>query len=326
MQVRPSETFRDRATVNVYSASQQSFDAVDDSGRIEFVVDVRGVCTDANPDEPTVEVAGTPIRSTDSPSKADNSWFSMNVEGNYAAPRRDPIQACNTGLAQRVQQGADRSALLRNGFSVTLNEAYEVVASLSCRTNLQGRRFNSDRTWIAADVLCNGSNTSSSRPDRPAIPAESVPAPARVVVRFFDSAEVVAEPAEYFGECPARIRFTATFNVNRRGTLTYQWVGEDGFSTDNYTANLDSAGEHDFSFTRTIRPAAPSGRLAGSANAGQRMNGFMRLRISVPRQGAGQGPQLVLTDQVPFTVTCQVAPPARVPARSPAPARPERAR
>lgn len=319
IRVRPSEKFRNRATIDVYSANQQSFDSVDERQRTEFVVDFRATCTDnrATPDG-SISVAGTSIGAKVDESETDNDWYSVNLGGSYEPPGKDPVQACNVALAQRVQQGADRSALLRSGFATTMSQAYRVDAGLSCQRGISRGNFSSDSTWIAADVNCIGSNPSTSRPDRPARP-QAVPAaaPARAAKQFFDSATVVAEPENYVGACPARVRFTVKFKVNRAGRLTYQWVGEDGFTTESYTQQFARAGEFSYSFTRTIRAPASTGSLAAGAGARPRHNGFMRLRISIPQEdGQGRGGRLLLTDRVPFSVTCGAPPPARTPARA----------
>lgn len=306
--------------IDVYSADGTAWTNIDNSKSITFRATAYSKCKymgenspfPADPVEGQMSVFGFHRLTNKGTTEPYSSEVSGTYRRNNAEP--DPVKVCNDELARRAGSNTSkRYELLKNGFNVNYDGAYKATYFLICKpVGLGAADTGEASAYLDALIRCNGS------PDaKPAIEMKTVKA---TLAPLVTSASLTANPANFTGACPKGIAFSGSITATRAGEVKYQYQGNDGSKSPEFTLNFTQAGTRKTgNWNRTVNPLKdPAGQVAAAGTQDNRYDGWMQLRVLSPES---------LTRQANFSVTCGEALPNRaiqpepVPSRATRPAR-----
>lgn len=156
-----------------------------------------------------------------------------------------------------------------------------VVGSILIITGLvmAGGGNGGEPTPIVTDTPPPKTPTATPQPDTPT--ATSQPEEFRVIEVF-----VRADPFDYTGDCPVKIRFSARISVlGGSGKVTYRWIRSDGANAPIRTLEFTESGSKDIESTWTL----------GGPNLSE-YSGWKAIRILEPNN--------MTSDQAEFEIHC----------------------
>jgi hypothetical protein len=112
--------------------------------------------------------------------------------------------------------------------------------------------------------------------------AVSCPAAPQFIVTNINAA---VKQASVSARCPARLDFVASVEATAAGSMSYRWVGSDGFASEALTLDFKNAGRRDVAFNRSFKDST---------------SGWMQIQVLKPNQ--------LVSNPVDFALQC-VEPP-----------------
>ena len=172
-------------------------------------------------------------------------WNYYNFDFPFLLPKFSPVETCNAEVKRRVASGQSLAAILQNGFTVFVDDAYEVNLSIGCEKNIHLPFYETPeyraKATLPAEVQCSMTGYVPTKPGGPATkPEHRDPEPKRVPPPPppLNSVSVVANPAETTGRaCPVYVNFGGKIVANPDSLYAsfntkFRFVGDGNYQSD----------------------------------------------------------------------------------------------
>lgn len=239
------------------------------------------------------------------------NWRHYNFDFPFILPKVSPVQACNAEVGRRVQAGQNLAAILQKGFTIEIDDAYDVRLSIGCEKTVhlpfyEVPQYYADAT-LPATIYCRptGYIETHGVPSKPGQRYEPPPPPP------LTSVAVAAAPAETKGRgCPLYVNFKGKIEANPDSKFAtfntkYRFIGDHGYQTDWIFASVARDKPRTVNGRRFIQAPAydPSDTILGPGEMPRipLFRGWMELEVLLPN-GSKR------SERANFTVDCNVAP------------------
>ena len=244
-------------------------------------------------------------------------WNQYNLDFPFLLPKISPVKACNAEVKRKVNAGQKLPAVLQNGFTIEVDDAYDVDLLVGCEKNVHLTYYEMPEYRASAplpatiDCRPTGYIETQGVPSKPGThnepPPQRVPAPEPPLT----SVSVTANPTETVGQsCPVYVNFKGKIAGNPDSKYTtvntkYRFLGDQGYQTD-WTFVAVSRDEPRTVNGRRFIQAPISDRGSTILAPGQKpkiplYRGWMALEVQLPNGS-------IRSERASFTVDCNVAP------------------
>ncbi|MEO8436786.1 MAG: hypothetical protein ABI596_17950, partial [Pyrinomonadaceae bacterium] len=260
-------------------------------------------------------------------------WNQYNLDFPFLLPRVSPVATCNAEVKRRVDAGQSLGAILQKGFTVFVDNAYDVYLGVGCEKNVHLTFYELPHYYasatLPATIDCRPTGYVPPDPNapqprtetrtkpggRPGKPLSSrVPVPQRLPPPPppLTLVAVAAIPAETTGRvCPLYVNFKGKIQPNPDSKYTtfntkYRFVGDHGYQTDWIFVAVSRTEPRIVNGRRFIQapPNNPGGTLLAPGEKPKipLYRGWMELEVMLP-DGTKR------SERADFSVDCNVAPP-----------------
>ncbi len=250
-------------------------------------------------------------------------WNHYQLDFPFLLPKKSPVETCNAEVKRRVGAGQSLGAILQHGFTVWVDNAYDVNLTIGCEKNVHLPYYETPQYYasstlpIAIECRATGyvppdpnapqprtKTQTKGAPPRHGQPLEPPPPPLTLVA-------VAAIPAETTGRaCPLYVNFKGKIQPNPESKYTtfntrYRFVGDHGYQTDWTFVAVSRTEPRIVNGRRFIK--APANNPGGTILApGEKPKiplylGWMELEVQLPN-GSKR------SERATFSVDCNVAP------------------
>ena len=250
-------------------------------------------------------------------------WNHYQLDFPFLLPKKSPVETCNAEVKRRVNAGQSLGAILQHGFTVWVDNAYDVNLSIGCEKNVHmpfyeiPHYYASGTLPIAVECRATGYVPPDPNAPQPRTETKTKPAPGRPgkplppPVPPLTSVLVAATPAETTGRgCPLYVNFKGKIVANPDSQYTtlntqYRFIGDHGYQTDWTFVAVSRAEPRIVNGRRFIQ--APANNPGGTILApGEKpkiplYQGWMELEVKLPN-GSKR------SERATFSVDCNVAP------------------
>ncbi|HKO44787.1 MAG TPA: hypothetical protein VJU84_16025 [Pyrinomonadaceae bacterium] len=245
-------------------------------------------------------------------------WNQYNFDWPFLMPKVSPVQTCNAEVKRREAAGQSLGAILQKGFTVEVDDAYDVSISIGCEKNVHLGFYEmpEERAYatLPAMVDCRptGYVPTQGAPSRPGKPLPP-PQPDRMPVPEppLSSVSVVANPPLTKGEgCPVYVNFKGKIDPNPESKYStfntkYRFIGDNGYQTDWAFVAVSRDEPRTVTGRRFIQAPAnnPKGTILAPGGAPRipLFRGWMELEVQLPN-GSKR------SERANFTVDCNATP------------------
>ena len=244
-------------------------------------------------------------------------WDQYNFDFPFLLPKVSPVQACNAEVKRRVDTGQSLPAILQNGFTIEIDDGYDVSLGIGCERTVHVEFYEMPvyRAYatLPATIECRQtgyieSQGVPSKPGKPLNPtSDRMPTPPPPL----ESVSVTANPANTIGQsCPVYVNFKGKIAANPESKFTtfntkYRFIGDNGYQTDWIYVSVARDGPRTVNGRRYIQAAAskPGGTILAPGEKPKipLYRGWMELEVQLPN-GSKK------SERTNFTVDCNVAP------------------
>ncbi|MCM3872270.1 MAG: hypothetical protein ND895_16435 [Pyrinomonadaceae bacterium] len=260
-------------------------------------------------------------------------WNYYQLDFPFLLPKKSPVETCNAEVQRRVDAGQSLGAILQHGFTVWVDDAFNVDLSIGCEKNVHMPYYELPHYYAKATlpiaIECRATGyvppdpnapqprtetrtKPGGRPGKPLSSRDPVPDPPRVPSPPppLTSVAVAAIPAETTGRaCPLYVNFKGKILPNPDSKYTtfntkYRFVGDHAYQTDWTFVAVSRTEPRIVNGRRFIQapPNNPGTILApGEKPKIPLYLGWMELQVQMP-YGAK------LSERVNFSVDCNVTP------------------
>lgn len=319
--------------VHVFSESGTQWDQVDMTGVLWFNLKARGRCFedyrmrqayicagrhgDASCVEPTVNQGNRSFSGDDG-----REWKTFHIERQYMSPKlpvASPVELCNQNLRARLsnQGEAARAGIVRQGFRVTLPDAYQAWFHLNCEEQ-SVKVFDDwatveDSADIPVTVVCSG--TDPGAPDghrlKPQAHRMKPEAHRTAAAPGIKDGEIWINPktdASYTGNCPAKLRVGGelAYYTPEEGPVDVHYryqvrQGRRRFSSPIFKTRFDDSGRKNLTQWPFLVGPTTSPEIGGLAASGPKDSPALNGEIELVVLGNVPGARSPSTS---FSVTC----------------------
>lgn len=312
------------------------YDTVEDTYKgISYKIKVKGRCPDKYHlnDDSTIGLRGVvsgkgvifPVNENNRSigGNQGQDWNYYQLDFPFLLPKKSPVETCNAEVKRRVNAGQSLQAILQHGFTVWVDNAYDVNLSIGCEKNVHLTYYETPHYYASGTlpiaVECRATGYEPPDPNAPqprtktqtkGIPPrhgqhlEPPPPPLTLVA-------VAAIPAETTGRaCPLYVNFKGKIQPNPDSKYTtfntkYRFVGDHGYQTD-WTFVAVSRTEARIVNGRRFIQAPPNNPGGTILAPGEKPKiplylGWMELEVQQPN-GSKR------SERATFSVDCNVAP------------------
>jgi hypothetical protein len=298
-----------RVTAN---KNKKVYDTVEETYKgLSYKVRAKGRCPDKHHlnDQSTISLGGSgnssgrvlfPVnennRSIGGNSGQDWNYYIFDFP--YLLPNKSPVEACNAELKRKQDAGASLAALLQNGFTLFVANAYDVDLDIACEKNVHLGFYEASHYYahavLPAEVMCmpTGYVPTQGAPAKPGQrydpPPQRTPPPAPPLA----SVTVAANPAETKGKaCPVYVNFSGRITANPDSTYSifntkFRFLGENDYKTDWLFVSINRDEPKTVNGRRFIQaPANDSGDTILTPGVKPRIpiyRGWMMLEVQLP--------------------------------------------
>ena len=244
-------------------------------------------------------------------------WDQYNFDFPFLLPKVSPVQACNAEVQRRVNAGQSLPAILQNGFTIEVDDAYDVSLGIGCEKTVHVGYYEMPvfRAYgtLPATIECQatgyietqGAPGKPGKHVEPATPRMPTPPPP------LESVSVIASPANTSGQgCPVYVNFKGRIAANAESEFSsfntkYRFIGDNGYETDWIYLSVARNKPKTINGRRYIQ--APASKPGGTLLApGEKpriplYRGWMQLEVQLPN-GSKK------SERANFTVDCNVTP------------------
>jgi hypothetical protein len=245
-------------------------------------------------------------------------WHHYNLDWPFLMPKVSPVATCNAEVKRREAAGQSLGAILQNGFTVEVDDAYTVNLTIGCEKSVHLTYYEMPElrasATLPATVECRqtgyvptqGAPSKPGQRREPAAPRMPVPEPP------LTSVSVAANPAETKGEgCPVYVNFKGKIAGNPESKFStfntkYRFLGDHGYQTDWIFVAVSRDEPRTVNGRRFIQAPAndPRGTML---SPGQKpriplYRGWMELEVQLPNGSKKK------SERANFSVDCNVAP------------------
>ncbi|MFY9618829.1 MAG: hypothetical protein WAQ99_03375 [Pyrinomonadaceae bacterium] len=244
-------------------------------------------------------------------------WDQYNFDFPFLLPKVSPVQACNAEVKRRVDAGQSLPAILQNGFTIEIDDAYDVSLGIGCEKTVHVGYYEMPvfRAYgtLPATIECRqtGYIESQGVPPKPGKPlnpeSDRMPTPPPPL----GPVSLTASPSETIGQaCPVYVNFKGRIAANAESEFSsfntkYRFVGDNGYGTDWIYVSVARNTPKTINGRRYIQ--APASKPGGTLLApGEKpkiplYRGWMQLEVQLPN-GSKK------SERANFTVDCNVTP------------------
>lgn len=299
--------------ISVYAQGATQWDFVDRTAPLVFDLRARGRCSedhhmrearicggyagDMSCVEPAVDQGNRSFSADEG-----KVWKPFTVSRQYLPPRlpaATPVDFCNQALRAKLAERGDaaRAQILREGFRLTVPEAYEAWFSLSCEPQkifFKDWQNESATSSVAAEIVCVGTGDPAAETHRTKPQSHRVKPQAHrtAAAPGVKDAEIWINPkaaANYTGVCPAKLHVggaLAYFQPEEDPVdVHYRYQvrqGRRSFSSPIFKTRFEDGGRknlHAWTFEVAPAEAAAGGLAAPGAKASPVLDGDIELVI-----------------------------------------------
>ena len=245
-------------------------------------------------------------------------WNYYNLDFPFLLPRRSPVASCNAEVKRRVGQGESLAAILQKGFTLFVDDAYQVDLLVGCEKNVHLTFYETPEylasAQLPAEVQCAAtgyvqgtSGGPATQPQHYDPPPQRVPPPPPPV----NSVSVAANPAETKGRaCPVYVNFGGRIvaspdSVYQTFNTKYRFLGDHNYQSDWLFVAVKRGEPKIVNGRRFIEAPAndPGGTILAPGEQPKipLYRGWMELEVQLPN-GSKR------SERTNFTVDCNVAP------------------
>jgi hypothetical protein len=251
-------------------------------------------------------------------------WEHDTIETEYLPPggrAADPEALCNQEVQRRGADRDARVALLKAGFVVEVDDAYDVALRYRCEPERRRKKVFEDApdidgtagpvaaspVWVhclpsarAGGPQPRTTTTTRGVDKRPGQALGDQP-PIVQALELRPTAERVS------GSCAdgVRVTFRGAITVAAPSTIRYRYVGSAGYLSDEITLEAGQPGRYPTFWSWRVTPPAPKGLAAtGGATGISRHEGWLRLEVRDREFKGAYSAGPLLSDIASFEVTC----------------------
>lgn len=316
--------FRVTATNN-----KKVYDTVEDTYKgIRYKIKVKGQCPEKHhlstssirlSNKVAAKQVIFPVNENNRSIGADHGqeWNQYNFDFPFLLPKVSPVETCNAEVKRRQASGQSLAAILQNGFTVEVDDAYTVTIVIGCEKNVHLWYYEmpqeSASATLPATVECRptGYVPTQGVPSKPGQHREPPPQRTPVPEPPLSSVSVMANPAETKGEgCPVYVNFKGKIEANAESEYStfntkYRFTGDHGYQTDWTFVSVSRSEPRTVNVRRFIQaPVANPGGTILAPGVRPRIplfRGWMELEVQLPN-GSKR------SERANFSVDCNVAP------------------
>lgn len=244
-------------------------------------------------------------------------WAQYNFDFPFLLPKVSPIQACNAEVQRRVDAGQSLPAILQKGFTIEVDDAYDVSLGIGCEKTVHVGFYETPvfRAYgtLPATIECQATGyiETQGAPGKPGKHVEPAPPRMPTPPPPLESVSVIARPANTRGEgCPVYVNFKGKIEANPESKYTtlntkYRFTGDNGYQTDWISVSVARDTPRTVNGRRFIQ--APASKPGGTILApGEKpkiplYRGWTELEVQLPN-GSKK------SERADFTVDCNAAP------------------
>jgi len=290
----------DGPVFHVYAENADGYGFVGKTNEgVRFKFTATAACSGTRrPDRVSLEIAGTSVSKDMDRNRGGFERERIQVSvGHSRRAAFNAVKACNDMLRTlTIETALSKRELIAKGYTLRAEDVFEVKGMAFCTSALARGHTPADRApadvWVSCEPNPKLAKTEEEKPDR-----------GRPPMPLIRRLELAADPAHQLKVCPASVRFTGSIVANRKGTVRYRTVANDGSASPVFTLQFDGPASKPIGRWSQTFPAPPPARLAGGEQESEAptYQGWRRIEIVEP---AGVPPSA----RAEYTVICTDGP------------------